>query len=162
MITNGEMSANSDQIIWQEEGRLHTRYERVWANGETTATIAAASASTSVAATDTYITFTLGTAQAGPSLGDGSAGAAGSALTGQNPFDYSTPTSSGDTTPPINFRVGQTVMTQKENDSSAPVIKGIVTAVSGQSFSMGIYNTDARVATDAGDTFTALVYGSEF
>ena len=26
MVTNGEMSSNSDQIIWQEEGRLHTRY----------------------------------------------------------------------------------------------------------------------------------------
>ena len=32
MITNGEMSANSDQIIWQEEGRLHTRYEKLWAD----------------------------------------------------------------------------------------------------------------------------------
>ena len=64
--------------------------------------------------------------------------------------------------PNINFRVGQTVMAQKEGGNGA-VVKGVVTDVSGQRFVIGIYNKAALPAS-AGTvgTWTALVYGSEF
>ena len=160
MITNGEMSANSDQIIWQEEGRLHTRYEKLWASTNADATtFAAATASTALTATGAgayYIQFTLGTNQAAPGPTDQNFGpfAQQNAFTGGN-LDYSQPN--------INFRVGQTVMIQQEG-ASGTAVKGVVTAVAGKQFIIGVYNKSA-VAANAGGataTYTALVYGSEF
>ena len=160
MITNGEMSANSDQIIWQEEGRLHTRYEKLWADGVTTGTPAAPSATTDVDALSTVIRFALNPADAGDQAAPATGSTPRTAQPNQNPFaepvanfDYSQPN--------INFRVGQTVMVQRE-DSTANIIKGIVTAVSGQTFTIGVYNVSSVEAGAAGATYTALVYGSEF
>ena len=156
MITNGEMSANSDQIIWQEEGRLHTRYEKLWAASAAAAptSITAATASSTITAGHTFLTFTLGQDQAAPGPADDNFGP----LNQQNAF---TQTNLNYARPNINFRVGQTVMIQKENTTEA-VIKGVVTLVDGVSFVVGVYNIDAVVASTAGDDFTALVYGSEF
>ena len=156
MITNGEMSANSDQIIWQEEGRLHTRYTGLYAASAATAptSITAATATSTITAGHTFLTFTIGMDQEAPATADG-------ALSQQNPF-ASPVANLNFVRPNINFRVGQTVMVQKE-DTTEAVIKGVVTLVSGTSFVIGVYNvTDAVVASAAGDTFTALVYGSEF
>ena len=154
MVTNGEMASNSDQIIWQEEGRLHTRYENILVKGETT-TAAATSAVGTVATTLTSLTaldkgavFTIGS-QEGPS--------------GGHLVPYSAPDNAGDQGAiACNFRVGQTVMIQKEDDSAAPVLKGVVTAVEAASFAVGFYEPAKVVGSTAADTFTALVYGSEF
>ena len=162
MITNGEMSANSDQIIWQEEGRLHTRYESLFgatASGATDdATITASATFTATAAAAYYLKFSLpsGTnaGQAAPGPIDQNFGP----LQQQNSFDGS---NLGVT---LNFRVGQTVMIQKE-DTTEAVIKGVVTDVNvtNRTFVIGVYNKSA-VSTVAATTatYTALVYGSEF
>ena len=154
MITNGEMSANSDQIIWQEEGRLHTRYEKLWAAGSD-ALVANDTALTDagdVATTNRFIKFTLGTDQAAPSTADG-------ALAQQNPF-ASPVANLNFVQPNINFRVGQTVMVQAEGTTNA-VLKGIVVRVAAKTFQIALYNYGSITAT-TGVTYTALVYGSEF
>ena len=163
MITNGEMSANSDQIIWQEEGRLHTRYTGLYASSSATAptSIVAASATSTVTAGEQFLTFTLVAAdnpqEAPATLGAGNVGI-GNALIQQNSF------TGGDLSysdPNINFRVGETVMVQKENTSDG-TIKGVVIMVSGKSFVMGVYNPTNVLVGTAGQSYTALVYGSEF
>ena len=161
MITNGEMSANSDQIIWQEEGRLHTRYEGLFgatASGATDdATITASATFTATAAAAYYLKFSLpsGTnaGQPAPAI-DQNFGA----LQQQNAF------TGNDLGVTLNFRVGQTVMVQKE-DTTEAVIKGVVTDVNitNRTFVIGVYNKSAVVTTAAtAATYTALVYGSEF
>ena len=167
MVTNGEMSANSDQIIWQEEGRLHTRYTGLFALGNTTrvagdVTVAATSTSI-IAASSTYITFTIGADQEAPGPADQNFGP----FTQQNAFSG---LAQSFTRPSVNYRVGQTVMIQRENSTDVP-LKGVITAVNGgtaagdalnASFTMAVYNTGSVVASTAGQTFTSLVYGSEF
>ena len=170
MITNGEMSANSDQIIWQEEGRLHTRYTGLvgqTATGTSAATDTSAATATAFVAVGTaayYLKFTLpsGTnaGQAAPAI-DQTFGA----LQQQDPFATSANNANTALGVTLNFRVGQTVMVQEE-DSTSTAIKGVVTAVSVATgtFVIGVYNKDA-VAGNAGGTnatYTALVYGSEF
>ena len=167
MITNGEMSANSDQIIWQEEGRLHTRYEQLWAGAGTNASNDANTALTgsgAIAAGQAYIKFTLGTAQAAPGPVDANFGP----LQQQNPFATTpnNPANLNFSNPNINFRVGQTVMVQRDDSAAGEgtaVIKGVVTSVNLQTFTIGVYNTSAVSAiSGTAHTFTALVYGSEF
>ena len=164
MITNGEMSANSDQIIWQEEGRLHTRYEAL--NGaDATATDdggTAASATTTIAAgvagTAKYVKFSLpGSA---PNFGQSAPGPVDNDF---GPFRQQNPFNGQNNDVSLNFRVGQTVMVQKENTTSAP-IKGVVTAVNigTGTFVIGAYDASVVAAGLAGETYTALVYGSEF
>ena len=166
MITNGEMSANSDQIIWQEEGRLHTRYTGLTANSGATGGATSQTANFSTATTQ--ISFRLVDDQEAPdSPASGTNANATQALRQQNAFAGGTVANRelNYTRPNINFRVGQTVMCQKENDTSAPVIKGVVTAVADQDFTVGVYNSSAfgtATASAAADRWTALVYGSEF
>jgi len=162
MITNGEMSANSDQIIWQEEGRLHTRYEKLWISDAASATdntvITASAAVTAGGNAAKYLKLQLpGSApnfdQAAPAI-DQRFGA----LQQRNAF---TNTNLNTT---LNFRVGQTVMIQKEGTTETAV-KGVVTNVDvgNANFVIGVYNKEAIVAsTSTTETFTALVYGSEF
>ena len=167
MITNGEMSANSDQIIWQEEGRLHTRYESLFAQTVSDATntdaLTASLALTAVGTGAYYIKFTLSDAQAAPGPNDNNFGP----FAQQNTFATSasgTATNLNYQMPNINFRVGQTVMVQLEG-SQATAVKGVVTAVAARTFVIGVYNKSA-VADNAGTAatgrYTALVYGSEF
>ena len=175
MITNGEMSANSDQIIWQEEGRLHTRYSDLWAGVASSATdVAALTASTVIPAQTgsdaLYLKFTLGVDQDAPAT-DQDFGA----LTQQNPFRTSPVSNLNFTQPNINFRVGQTVMVQRDDTAAGEgtaVVKGVVTAISAataggggsSTFTIGVYNKTALAAGVAGTahSWTALVYGSEF
>ena len=153
MVTNGEMSSNSDQIIWQEEGRLHTRYTGLYAQGaaaaETATSLTPAGSSGTIADAQEFAVFTIGTAQTVP--GDPAY---------SFPGGYPSGAANGATS--INFRVGQTVMTQKESDSSAPVLKGVITRVEGSSFEVGFYNASEIPTAGLSGTFTALVYGSEF
>ena len=166
MITNGEMSANSDQIIWQEEGRLHTRYTGLTATSGDTA--GATSEAGNFTAATTVLSFRLVDDQEAPDApASGTNANATQALRQQNAFAGGTVANRelNYTRPNINFRVGQTVMCQKENDTSAPVIKGVVTAVADQDFTVGVYNSSAfgtATASVGADRWTALVYGSEF
>ena len=142
-MVSAEMPSTSDQIIWLEQGRLHTRYQGLTSD-HTGATIAAGD----------EIVFTLPD-QAGPSGGH----AVTSASTEGDQF--------------INFRVGQTVMVQMQSlDGSTspakgigPVFKGIVTvsAVGGSTFTLRVYNGVTLTGSAvSGTTYTALAYGSEF
>ena len=143
-MVSAEMPSTSDQIIWLEQGRLHTRYAGIHG----------------AASTNTGALAAIGTA-------------ANLARTALNAGDYvnfdirtqTGPTNSSDTNEGsgCNFRVGQTVMIQAEGDTPAErgdTFKGVVTAVNANFFKVRIYKEPATVGT--GDTYTALVYGSEF
>jgi hypothetical protein len=75
--------------------------------------------------------------------------------------------STTDQTTAVNFRVGQTVMIQKQSSATSavgaagtPVVKGVVTAVTVQNFSIKTYGAVPQVV--AADRFTVIAYGSEF
>ena len=144
-MVSAEMPSSSDQIIWLEQGRLHTRYAGIHGAASTaTATLAAIAAGANLAtgALDAgdYVNFDI-RSQGGPT--------------------NSTSTTEGDDA--CNFRIGQTVMIQAEGTSAAArgdVFKGVVTAVSGNFFKVRVYKHPGTVGT--GTTYTALVYGSEF
>ncbi len=164
MVTNGEMSANSDQIIWQEEGRLHTRYTGLILAVASDATTFAAAGSTSTAdiSSASYLQFSQVGGQAAP--GAGTTDQNFGPFSQQNPFATTAgaPATLDYADPNINYRVGQTVMVQAEGANAGVVLKGVITNVSGMQFIMGIYNVGARSATAGTGTWTSLVYGSEF
>ncbi len=142
-MVSAEMPSSSDQIIWLEQGRLHTRYAGVHIDEAVTlgtlATLSASAlASTSVAA--------------GALLN-------GTVPSQTNPAGSLTSTSEGDNS--CNFRVGQTIMVQNDGASQGgDTLKGIVTAVTGSNFQFKVYK--AGTVNSGTGTFTALVYGSEF
>ena len=153
-MVSAEMPSTSDQIIWLEQGRLHTRYNNlnlVKAAGPTSA-LPTLTAGANSAATETtvaageYIQFQL------------------SATDERQSTDSLTSTTEGDDL--INFKVGQTVMVQVRGAASAvkgtgPVLKGVITRVNDYSFEMVAYKS-AAFAVSANQFITALVYGSEF
>ena len=164
-MVSAEMPSTSDEIIWTEQGRLHTRIVGLAYQGAATGTVPTSQAANSTPLTTgtgivagTSYRFTLATNSSQPGVP--------SAIT-----SASTEGSGG-----INFRVGQTVMIQKQtastgsgdslNDSSRgtdDVIKGVVTQVNTNSFDVTPYTSTATTyVVVAGDRFTALVYGSEF
>jgi hypothetical protein len=142
-MVSAEMPSTSDQIIWTEQGRLHTRYANVLPQGSAAGlpAVGAAAAIVANAAAGGVLNFTI----------------------------PAQPTSVGltsDTTSNCNFKVGQTAMVQVQSSATsavggtADVIKGVVTAVSGASFQIKAYKAHAGVT--AGERVTAMVYGSEF
>ena len=146
-MVSAEMPSTSDQIIWLEQGRLHTRYSGLTPvgtggtnNTRTNLTVSAGGAT---------INFRLGT-QRGPSVTN----------------NQGSSTTEGDNE--CNFRIGQTVMIQQDNGAvqgrgTGPVIKGVVSDVSATNFSVVTYTAvTAPTGTAASSTYTALVYGSEF
>ncbi len=154
-MVSAEMPSTSDQIIWTEQGRLHTRYANV---------------------------IPRGTAGVMPAAGGGqaviaAAAAAGGILNFEIPVAQ--PASVGLTASPgntvtCNFRIGQTVMVQVQTSATSAVggtgavIKGVVTNVGvgagatgeGQMFQIQAYASHAQIA--AASRVTAIVYGSEF
>ena len=155
-MVSAEMPSSSDQIIWLEQGRLHTRYTglfRVATAPTATAANAAASTALTAVVAGTAINFQLNTAsQRGP-------GAAQGNLTNTNE-------GSGD----CNFRTGQTVMIQREDPGTTgdtsrgtgDVIKGIITGVTARGFTVSPYQALTAFGGGTASTYTALVYGSEF
>ena len=141
-MVSAEMPSTSDQIIWLEQGRLHTRYRNLQ---DTTSTN-----SGDAVDAGTNVVFTLdGAIPAGPGSGAGG-----------------TMTTEGDGE--INFRIGQTVMIQEQGATAADrgvgdVFKGIVSGVTATSFTVHLYQDKPATAGTAADArYTALVYGSEF
>ena len=149
-MVSAEMPSTSDQIIWTEQGRLHTRYAGVFLDEATTLGTTATLASSAIA---------LGSELPAGQLINGTI-----VNTGINARPEST-TATQENSAACNFRVGQTIMVQGEGGSAAgeprgDVLKGIVTAVSGSNFQFKIYK--AGTITAGTTTYTALVYGSEF
>ena len=145
-MVSAEMPSASDQIIWTEQGRLHTRYVGL-IQGATALQQPAASAITAAVATGGNVQHWYVPV------------AAQTAVTSAG--------STTDQTTAVNFRVGQTVMIQKQSSATSavgaagtPVVKGVVTAVSVQNFSIKTYGAVPQVV--AGDRFTVIAYGSEF
>jgi len=144
-MVSAEMPSTSDQIIWTEQGRLHTRYANI---------------------------VYLSNAGTMPTSGT-TPGTASAATTGGNVGNFfvptAQPTSLGVTTQgttAVNFKKGQTVMIQAQTSATSAiggtgaVIKGVVTNVSGQYFQIKTYGGIPAI-TNA-QRFTALAYGSEF
>ena len=144
-MVSAEMPSTSDQIIWTEQGRLHTRYANI------------------VYISDAGTMPTSGTTP----------GTASAVTTGGNVGNFfvptAQPTSLGVTsqgTTAVNFRKGQTVMIQAQSSATSAVggtgavIKGIVTNVSGQYFQVKSLGGVPAITT--AERFTALAYGSEF
>ena len=145
-MVSAEMPSASDQIIWTEQGRLHTRYVGL-IQGATALQQPAASAITAAVATGGNVQHWYVPV------------AAQTAVTSAG--------STTDQTTAVNFRVGQTVMIQKQSSATSavgaagtPVVKGVVTAVTVQNFSIKTYGAVPAVA--AADRFTVIAYGSEF
>ena len=142
-MVSAEMPSTSDQIIWLEQGRLHTRYTGIRHVANSTSTTGAALAG--AVSAWFYIPD-----QRGPS-------------------NSLSNTTEGDNK--CNFRVGQTVMMQQEGGANGrgqgAVIKGIISSIDVTSgdgasnhFQVQFYTT--TFAGDAAHTYTALVYGNEF
>ena len=144
-MVSAEMPSTSDQIIWTEQGRLHTRYANI------------------VYLSNSGTMPTSGTTP----------GTASAATTGGNVGNFfvptAQPTSLGVTTQgttAVNFKKGQTVMIQAQTSATSAiggtgaVIKGVVTNVSGQYFQVKSYGAVPAITT--AQRFTALAYGSEF
>ena len=161
-MVSAEMPSTSDEIIWTEQGRLHTRIVGLaYVGAGLTSALPTANATASVAVTTgglvntSSLRFVNTGAQPGP----------------RGSITNTTEGSGG-----VNFRVGQTVMIQKQTaqttgnaariDNSrgtGEVLKGIVTAVNTTAFEVRLYGASATTYTVAtGDRFTAVVYGSEF
>jgi len=142
-MVSAEMPSTSDQIIWTEQGRLHTRYANVLPQG-TAANLPAAGAAAVIAANAN----------------------AGGVLNFTIPAQPTSVGLTSNTTSNCNFKVGQTAMVQVQSSATsavggtADVIKGVVTAVSGASFQIKAYKAHAGVT--AAERVTAMVYGSEF
>jgi hypothetical protein len=142
-MVSAEMPSTSDQIIWTEQGRLHTRYANVIPLGNAGGLPGGAVPAAIVAGVSgTALNFSVPTAQ---------------------------PRSTGttiDKTEPVNFRVGATVMVQTQTSATSAiggtgeVIKGVVTAVSGQNFQIKCYVAHGGILV--GDRVTAVAYGNEF
>ena len=134
-MVSAEMPSTSDQIIWLEQGRLHTRYTGV-------------TLPTAASAAGVNITLTAATASV-PGPGRDFEDAAGDAAG----------TTEGSNNNAFNFRVGQTVMIQAENGNTAS-FKGVVTTIAANGATCMVAPYKAKVATTG--TATVLAYGSEF
>jgi len=145
-MVSAEMPSTSDQIIWTEQGRLHTRYANVIPLNNAAVLPGGAVAGAIVAgASGTALNFSVPVAQ---------------------PSSIGTTTGTGLATTAVNFRVGQTVMVQVQTGvataigGTGEVIKGVVTTVTGQNFQIKCYVLHAGILI--GDRVTAIAYGSEF
>ena len=144
-MVSAEMPSTSDQIIWTEQGRLHTRYANI-----------------------VYLSNSGTMPTSGTTPGTASAVTTGGSV-GNFFVPTAQPTSLGITsqgTTAVNFKKGQTVMVQAQTSATSAIggtgamIKGVVTNVSGQYFQIKAYG-GAPAITNA-QRFTALAYGSEF
>ena len=153
-MVSAEMPSTSDQIIWTEQGRLHTRYANVIPRGNAGVMPAAGGGQAAIGADANaggVLNFEVPTAQPS-SLG----------------------VSPATQTQQVNFKIGQTVMVQIQTTATSAVggtgavIKGVCTNVGagagstagGQCFQIQAYGAHGAIA--AADRLTAIAYGSEF
>ena len=169
-MVGAEMASSSDQIIWREQGRLHTRYVELVATGTnpgdaTAATISAATVAEASAAAGSVVYF--GFSAAGTQPQNFGANAANNSQNAYDLADPKNPASIGFGEQVI-YRVGETVMLQQEvagtdahRGGSGVVLKGIIASVGTGWFGVQLYNSFGANIEDS-YTFTSLVYGSEF
>ena len=152
-MVSAELPSTSDQIIWTEQGRLHTRYANCLPQGIAAVMPVAGAAAAIVANANPggVLNFNVPAATQPTSLGV-----------------------SSQATTACNFRIGQTIMVQVQTGAltaqggTAAVIKGVCTNVgvggggtaAGQQFQIKCYTAHAGVAV--GSVVTAIAYGSEF
>ena len=149
-MVSAEMPSTSDQIIWTEQGRLHTRY------------VGAVAVADGTNATQTAVAVTVNTN-------------GGSTLhfyvdLAAQPGDLGSTSTRESVGGGVNFRVGQTVMIQAQGTETnrggdGEVFKGVISNVEGAGdgagkFSVVLYTPVAAYADTV--TFTCLAYGSEF
>ena len=148
-MVSAEMPSTSDQIIWLEQGRLHTRYVDVQVQQNSNGLITGTASGLGTAELDAgqHIRCTVDFTDAG------NAGPSGSQ------------TNTTEQDGRVNFKVGQTVMVGL---ASGTTIKGVITyapaftaTANTNQFIFALYNGFTPVAADATGA-TALVYGSEF
>ena len=158
-MVSAEMPSSSDQIIWLEQGRLHTRYADLRFQGEAADATAATSAVNGYTAVDA--TGVAGTAVAAGEIALFQIGVVDGRPAG------SITSGSTEGAGLINFRVGQTVMIQATagaaQKGTGDVLKGIVTNTSSHGFSVLAYTAaDFSANSSTSQAYTALAYGSEF
>ena len=160
-MVSAEMPSSSDQIIWLEQGRLHTRYSAI-----TFTTLANPTSANATGTGGTFAALAAGTLAAGAAV----KGAIGSnavpngsqtRTTENNAAGTTSQPSAGTAVTACNFRVGQTVMAKLSSEAQTTV-KGVVTYVDGNEFIFVTYKAITVPATPTPATGTALVYGSEF
>ena len=164
-MVSAEMPSTSDQIIWLEQGRLHTRYSNVTLSiidnpSATQATSDAATGFVALAASDSMIP--AGAAYRGVIAAQALPNGSQTRTTENNAAGTTTQPAAGTGVTACNFRVGQTVMVQVSSDAGADTVKGIVTNVNGSAFKFVAYNAGSTGSTFTAGSATALVYGSEF
>ena len=141
-MVSAEMPMSSDQVIWTEQGRLHTRYVNLFGN---TASDAKASASIDLDghAVGTAVRFSLSSTAGDQQPGNG-------VIADDE----------------ITLRVGQLVMVAKQasiDSTTGDTLKGIVAAASANSFTVQFYTAAPDSFINATtDVFTVLAFGSEF
>ncbi len=158
-MVSAEMPSTSDQIIWLEQGRLHTRYSNL------------TKSSAAAGSLDTNFVTAGGDIASGATAGTNGIVAGtvyhfGYTAAGDRDGRPESTTSTTERSAFINFRVGQQVMIGKEgtgDKTTGDTLKGVITAVAPNGFSIAFYQDNAGFAIDASaDNFTALAYGSEF
>ena len=147
-MVSAEMPSTSDQIIWLEQGRLHTRYEGVALQQNSSGLLGGTGSTLGTAAltAGTHIRATV----------------AFDATNNNRPEAF---TSTTEQSQRVNFRVGQTVMVGL---ASGGTIKGIISdapastaSTNTNAFVFSLYQGFTPVTGDNAGA-TALVYGSEF
>ncbi len=144
-MVSAELPSTSDQIIWTEQGRLHTRYANCLPQGSAGVMPGAGAAAAILANANPggVLNFNVPAANQPSSLGV-----------------------SSQATTACDFRVGQTIMVQVQTavntavGGTGEVIKGVCTNVSGQQFQIKSYKSHGGVT--AAQEVTAIAYGSEF
>ena len=124
-MVSAEMPSSSDQIIWLEQGRLHTRYINVGIPD------AAAAAGADIVLT-----------------ADNTAGVSA-------PSGSETETKEGSGNDKFNFRVGQTVMIQEVDGNETGTFKGIVSAAPAGGATVDVTLYTAKPATTGNFTVLA-------
>ena len=171
-MVGAEMAFSSDQIIWREQGRLHTRYVDVVA--VTTAAAAPATLATTTAgvasnnvASGSYLQFYVPSSDQPSNFATTGNGGAES----QNPFRAFGATGASANIgfgEQVIYRVGETVMIQKQESAASNkgdaslILKGVIVKAAGSYFEVLVYNADGAYDIATTDVFTTLVYGSEF
>ena len=157
-MVSAEMPSSSDQIIWLEQGRLHTRYADLRFHSNVATAALAKSAVDALVTADaagvagedndagSYAIFRIGAVDGRPAGSISSGSTEGAGL--------------------INFRVGQTVMIQATagaaSKGTGAVLKGVVTNTSSHAFAVLVYKDADYSSNGATQKYTALAYGSEF
>ena len=160
-MVSAEMPSTSDQIIWLEQGRLHTRYEDIAFS--TIGSVGATAAGTALPAGHD---LDAGSAILRGVIGDQDLPNGSLTRTTENndAGTFGQP-AAGAAVTACNFRVGQTVMIKLNGTTDSLTVKGVVTRVDANVFNVALYTggtVPAGYSNAANNQNSALVYGSEF